>query len=82
MAFSFVALSLHLQARTSVPGAGSSSIWVPPRLNQMPPEASIWLATMTLAPAVPRKVIVCGGGFASFSTVLLLFSNLDWLAIA
>jgi hypothetical protein len=37
---------------------------------------------MTLAPAVPRNVIVCGGGFASFSTVLLLFNNLDWLAIA
>jgi hypothetical protein len=40
------------------------------------------LATMTLAPAVPRNVIVCSGGFASFSMVLLLFNMLDWMAIA
>jgi len=51
-------------------------------LNHRPPEASIWLATMTLAPAVPRKVMVCSGAFTSFSMVLLLFNMLDWLAIA
>jgi hypothetical protein len=37
---------------------------------------------MTLAPAVPRNVIVFGEGFASFSMVLLLFNKLDWLAMA
>ena len=48
-----------------VPGPGSRSILVPLRLSHKPPEARIWLATIILAPAVPRKVIVSLDGLLS-----------------
>ena len=50
-----------------LPGPGSTSISVPLRFNHKPPEAASCLATMNLAPAVPRKVMVSPDGFL-FST--------------
>ena len=44
-----------------VPGPGSRSISLPLRLSHKPPEARIWLATIILAPAVPRKVMLSPG---------------------
>lgn len=48
-----------------VPGPGSRSISVPLKLSHKPPEARIWLATIILAPAVPRKVMVSLGRLLS-----------------
>ena len=42
---------------------------MPPEFSHMPPEARIWLATIILAPPVPRKVIISPDG--------LLFSTTD-----
>lgn len=56
MASSFEALSFLLVAWTRVPGPGSRSNSLPPSSSQMPPEARIWFATITRAPAVPKKV--------------------------
>ena len=39
---------------------------MPLRLSHKPPEARIWLATIILAPAVPRKVMVSLDGLSSF----------------
>ena len=41
------------------------SISVPLRFSHKPPEARIWLATIILAPPVPKKVIVSGDEFSS-----------------
>ena len=38
---------------------------MPLKLSHKPPEARIWLATIILAPAVPRKVIVSLDGLLS-----------------
>jgi len=45
---------------------------VPLKLSHKPPEARIWLATIILAPAVPRKVIVSLDGLlASIANVTI-----------
>lgn len=47
-----------LIAYTSEPGPGSSKICVPPKFIQAPPVANNCLATVNLAPPVPRNNIV------------------------
>jgi len=51
-----------------LPGPGSRSISVPLKFSHKPPEARIWLATIILAPAVPRKVMVSLDGLLSAIT--------------
>ena len=58
IALSLSALSFRFVDWTMVPGPGSRSISVPLKLSHKPPDARIWLATIILAPAVPRKVMV------------------------
>jgi len=58
IALSLLALSFLFVDWTMVPGPGSRSISVPLKSSHKPPEARIWLATIILAPAVPRKVMV------------------------
>ena len=58
IALSLSALSFLFVDWTMVPGPGSRSILVPLKSSHKPPEARIWLATIILAPAVPRKVML------------------------
>jgi len=58
IALSLSALIFLFVDWTMVPGPESRSISVPLKLSHKPPEARIWLPTIILAPAVPRKVIV------------------------
>ncbi|MBA7549301.1 hypothetical protein ES705_41780 [subsurface metagenome] len=72
IALSLSALSFLFVDRTMVPGPGSRSISVPLKLSHRPPEARIWLATIILAPAVPRKVMVSLDGLlASIASVTI-----------
>ncbi len=52
------------------PGPGSRRISVPSRLSHNPPEASNWVDVIILAPPVPRKVMVSGGGL--FSSIVIV----------
>ena len=46
---------------------------MPFKFSHKPPEARIWLATITLAPPVPRKVMVLVGLFSFTANV-----NIDY----